>query len=148
MPNYIGQPPNCRPECQSSADCADHMACVNQRCKSPCSSEMCGENAVCRGRMHTAVCECPSNYIGDAFVKCVMAECITNNDCPSNETCMEYRCLNPCMDACGTHTECTVVDHTPVCTCKAGYAGDPLNACYPAPLPSKKLTFFQLKTCF
>lgn len=32
LENYIGSPPNCRPECTIDAECPQNLACVNQRC--------------------------------------------------------------------------------------------------------------------
>lgn len=42
--NMIGSPPNCRPECLVSAECALQLACLNQKCKDPCPGT-CGQNA-------------------------------------------------------------------------------------------------------
>ncbi|KRT79972.1 hypothetical protein AMK59_6539, partial [Oryctes borbonicus] len=43
---YIGTPPNCRPECISSHECASNLACIREKCKDPCPGS-CGTNAEC-----------------------------------------------------------------------------------------------------
>lgn len=70
QPNYIGAPPNCRPECIVSSECALDKACVNQRCIDPCPGT-CGQHARCQVVNHSPVCSCPSGYTGDPFVRCV-----------------------------------------------------------------------------
>lgn len=67
--NYIGPPPNCRPECTINAECASTKACVNQRCKDPCPGS-CGYNAECRIISHSPVCFCSSGFTGDPFSGC------------------------------------------------------------------------------
>lgn len=44
LPNMIGSPPQCRPECTVSAECALQQACLNQKCRDPCPG-VCGSNA-------------------------------------------------------------------------------------------------------
>ena len=36
LPEYIGNPPDCRPECVVSSDCSQVTACLNQKCRDPC----------------------------------------------------------------------------------------------------------------
>jgi hypothetical protein len=45
--NYIGAPPNCRPECITDSNCRNDKACIQQRCRDPCSGT-CGDNAGCK----------------------------------------------------------------------------------------------------
>lgn len=68
--NYIGSPPNCRPECVVSSDCAQDKSCMNQRCKDPCPGT-CGLHARCQIVNHNPICSCPSGYSGDPFVRCI-----------------------------------------------------------------------------
>lgn len=68
---YIGQPPNCRPECIINSECLPDKACVNQRCIDPCP-DTCGLNANCKVINHSPVCSCPPNYEGDPFNKCLL----------------------------------------------------------------------------
>jgi hypothetical protein len=68
-PNYIGQPPNCRPECTINAECPSNLACINERCKDPCYGS-CGQNALCSVVNHNAICSCLNGYEGDPTVQC------------------------------------------------------------------------------
>lgn len=137
------------------------MACFGQFCKNPCADEICGENAMCHVKMHMPICECPRNYTGDPFVECIHMqmialplpsieyECTVDDDCAANKTCMDNECMNPCnVTYCGGQAECKVFDHNPICSCRAGYTGDPHRACHPMPLPSKLLKFCKLKFFF
>lgn len=67
---YIGSPPNCKPECLVSTDCAQDKACLNQKCVDPCPGT-CGLNARCTVVNHNPICSCPIKYIGDPFVRCI-----------------------------------------------------------------------------
>lgn len=67
--DYIGAPPNCRPECVSNSECSSNLACVNQKCKDPCPGS-CGYNADCRVISHALVCSCPYGQTGDPLISC------------------------------------------------------------------------------
>lgn len=69
LPNYIGSPPNCRPECTINADCSSNLACIQEKCKDPCPGS-CGFNALCNVINHTPICTCIEGYIGDPFTNC------------------------------------------------------------------------------
>lgn len=71
--NYIGAPPNCRPECMSSSDCSQDKSCINERCKDPCPGT-CGNNALCRTVNHNPICSCMTGFTGDPFVRCIYEE--------------------------------------------------------------------------
>lgn len=71
LPEYIGVPPNCRPECVSNSECASHLACINQKCKDPCPG-ICGINAECHVVSHTPQCVCSSGFTGDPFRQCTV----------------------------------------------------------------------------
>lgn len=68
--NFIGTPPNCKPECVVSSECAQDKACVNQKCNDPCPGT-CGINARCQVVNHNAICSCSPGYSGDPFIKCI-----------------------------------------------------------------------------
>lgn len=68
---YIGAPPNCRPECVVNSECSSNLACINEKCRDPCPGS-CGIQAICEVRNHSPVCVCPPGYIGDAFVACTL----------------------------------------------------------------------------
>lgn len=73
VPNYIGAPPNCRPECMSSSDCSQDKSCINEKCKDPCPGT-CGINAQCRVVNHNPICSCMSGFTGDPFIRCIYEE--------------------------------------------------------------------------
>ena len=69
LPNYIGTPPGCRPECVGSSECSLDKACINQKCSDPCPG-VCGTNAKCNVNNHSPICSCQSGYTGDPFSRC------------------------------------------------------------------------------
>lgn len=175
---YIGSPPNCRPECVVSSECAHDNACVNQKCIDPCPGT-CGYNARCEVINHSPICSCPAGQTGDPFRRCFenipdpvvvekgnpcvpspcgpnsqcssntgtpicqcitgyigtapncRPECVSNDDCPSDKTCSNNKCSNPCPGVCGTNAECRVIAHTVSCTCPTRYSGNAFVQCIP-----------------
>lgn len=73
LPQYIGSPPNCKPECVLNTDCSNNKACVNMKCLDPCLGS-CGVLAICNVVKHVPVCSCPNGYEGDPFVACNVKE--------------------------------------------------------------------------
>jgi len=71
LENYIGSPPNCRPECTVDSECNNNRACLRQKCRDPCLGS-CGIGAQCLVINHMAVCLCPKGYTGDAFANCFL----------------------------------------------------------------------------
>ena len=69
MPEMIGSPPNCRPECVVNSDCSQELACISRKCQDPCPG-LCGINAYCRVRSHVPICVCNQGYQGDPFSRC------------------------------------------------------------------------------
>lgn len=67
--NYIGLPPNCRPECTINPECPPQLACMQQKCRDPCVG-LCGLNAQCSVVNHHAVCACVAGYTGNPFSAC------------------------------------------------------------------------------
>ncbi|XP_026470785.1 neurogenic locus notch homolog protein 1-like [Ctenocephalides felis] len=119
----------CHHECESDSECSSSQICENFKCTSACSK--CGENAICSNVVnHRAVCNCPTNYIGDPHHKC-RPECYTNSECPYNKpVCvMGGVCHNPCENACGAYANCELRQTTPVCSCPKHMTGNPLIAC-------------------
>lgn len=74
LSNYVGRPPNCRPECTMNEECASNHACINEHCKDPCPGS-CGFNAECHVVKHSPVCICKSGYQGDPFAGCSSIPC-------------------------------------------------------------------------
>lgn len=69
LPNYIGSPPSCRPECVITSECALDKACVNQKCVDPCPGS-CGLQATCQAINHSPICSCRPGQTGDPFTRC------------------------------------------------------------------------------
>lgn len=95
----------------------------------PCQPSPCGPNADCQVRSESPACSCLPNYIG-APPNC-RPECTINPECSSQLACINQRCADPCPGSCGYNAKCTVVNHTPVCSCDVGHSGDPFTGCSP-----------------
>lgn len=193
LSNYIGSPPNCRPECSVNSDCTSNLACIREKCQDPCPGS-CGINAECKVFSHIPICNCLEGYTGDPFVQCHISpperkdsfpiyirvhihivslatsapiqdacnpspcgpntkcldgictclpdyqgdpytgcrpQCVLNNDCPSDKSCVRNKCINTCLSACGTNAECNVINHIPMCSCLEGYTGNAFVLCSP-----------------
>ena len=65
-------------------------------------------------------------------------QCVVNSDCHTSMTCSNQKCIDPCEKSCGENTNCKTVNHSPVCTCKAGYTGEPFVRCSLIPNKSSK----------
>lgn len=183
LPDFHGDPQiGCQPECLINSDCSINKACLNRHCVDPCTlGHLCGVNAVCQVRDHTAACVCLEGFMGDPFLQCIQTpsvvipvypnitthpctpspcgnmecsiygtqiaicdpclgpeatynpqcrpECLTNADCPFHLSCLRFNCLDPCPGSCGVNAVCSVVAHTPICSCPEGLVGDPFQQC-------------------
>lgn len=78
LPGYISSPPNCRPECLVSSDCAPNRACINKKCVDPCIG-VCGLQARCNVINHNAICSCAPGYTGEPTIRCIVVQrkCMT-----------------------------------------------------------------------
>ena len=77
--NYIGIPPNCRPECTINSECPLNLACIREKCMDPCPGS-CGVGARCSVVNHAATCVCPEGFTGDAFTICITRPPISKTD--------------------------------------------------------------------
>lgn len=73
LPEFIGSPPNCKPECITNSECSYNLACSKMKCKDPCPGS-CAPNAECHVVSHSPICRCPYGYIGDPFSQCVIQQ--------------------------------------------------------------------------
>lgn len=110
---------------------------VHEEVRDPCYPSPCGPNSQCRNVNGIPSCSCLPTYIG-APPNC-RPECTINSECTSNKACIREKCNDPCPGSCGLYATCSVINHTPICTCTQGYVGDPFVSCHPAPPPRKKL---------
>lgn len=94
----------------------------------PCNPSPCGTNAVCKELHGAGSCACYDGYVGDPYVGC-RPECVQNSECAWDKACVNNKCRNPCVGACGLHADCKVTHHTPACFCPDGFTGNPLSSC-------------------
>lgn len=95
MPEFLGAPPNCRPECTVNSECEITKSCVRQKCVDPCVG-VCGQNAECRVVNHAPICSCRRGYQGDPFIRCTIVESKylhTHNQNEINTTTNEFYIL-------------------------------------------------------
>jgi hypothetical protein len=69
LPEFIGAPPNCRPECSFHSECSENLACIKNKCSDPCINT-CGSKSLCHVAHHLPICSCPSGMTGDPFSYC------------------------------------------------------------------------------
>ena len=121
LPEMIGTPPNCRPECIVNSDCSSETACINRKCQDPCPG-LCGRNAYCRVRNHVPICVCNQGFIGDPFSSCYRP----------TTTSPRPEIIDPCRPSpCGINAECRERNGAAACTCLPGLFGDPYVECKP-----------------
>ena len=95
--------------------------------ENPCIPSPCGPNSICQVKQGRPVCSCVANYIGSPpFCR---PECVLSQECPWDKACINEKCQNPCINSCGSNAKCDVVNHTPFCSCLAGYIGDAFIGC-------------------
>lgn len=99
--------------------------------RDPCQPSPCGPNSLCRNNNGQAVCSCAPDYQG-APPNC-RPECVVNNECSSNRACYKFKCTDPCPGTCGIDAQCQVINHNPICSCRAAMTGDPFIRCSPVP---------------
>lgn len=126
-------------ECEVDPDCPSKLACIRNKCVNPCYElSPCHRSAQCSVLdtvpVRTMICTCPEGWVPDERGEChpvivpIPPGCVSDDDCPYNEACMNRMCRNPCD--CGRNTACLVQNHRPVCSCKDGYEGNPNYACH------------------
>lgn len=94
----------------------------------PCSPSPCGPNSQCKDINNQAVCSCLPSYVGSP-PNC-RPECVVNSECDKYKACRNLKCVDPCLNACGSNSKCKVINHSPICSCKEGFTGDPFSSCY------------------
>lgn len=82
LPDYIGKPPRCRPECIRPEECPATKACLDNRCVDPCPG-ICGVNAECFVVNHNPICSCIHGYTGDPFIRCTEIRPIASTPRPT-----------------------------------------------------------------
>lgn len=59
------------PECIINSDCPREKACLAQKCRDPCVNA-CGIDSICQTINHKPVCSCPSGFMGNPYIKCMI----------------------------------------------------------------------------
>ncbi|GBN12717.1 Fibrillin-2 [Araneus ventricosus] len=159
---YICESTRCVAGCRHDNNCPRHLACVNRQCQDPCLlPNSCGVNAECHADNHRPICTCPSNFRGDAYIECRIAQpdvecehdldcsvdkicentrcvkgCRTDANCRFEETCINHVCQNPCSiyGACGQNAICKAINHDRICACAPGFSGNPHTLCSRIPV--------------
>lgn len=138
LPNYIGTPPACRPECTSSHECPLDKMCINHKCQDPCPGA-CGTNAQCRVQNHNMLCSCLEGYTGNPYSICQIIPSPPPQPpqplppippvikiTPQQEV---YH--DPCVPSpCGANAECSNRNGAAICQCFKSFVGVPPN-CHP-----------------
>ena len=129
--------------CRTDSECPLDKACRNRDCINPCAVDKpCGTNADCLVSQHLAQCRCRFGYTGDAYSVCYPfepPECVQDKDCPTDQVCLEEKCINPCLvlAPCVEPATCKLVDSMPVrtmvCICPEGYVTDDKGGCRTLP---------------
>lgn len=90
-------------------------------------SSPCGPHGVFRQINNNIICSCEPDFIGKPPY--CRPQCILSNECPFDLACENNKCIDPCRNSCGVNADCLVINHSPICTCKADYTGNPFTVC-------------------
>lgn len=96
----------------------------------PCSPSPCGPNSECREVNSQAVCSCQADFMGTP-PNC-RPECTINSECSVVKSCINRKCVDPCIGQCGRNANCRVISHNPICSCQDRFTGDPFTNCVPS----------------
>lgn len=107
--------------------------------RNPCSPSPCGPNSQCREINSQAVCSCLANYLGSP--PGCRPECTISTECPLDKACVNQKCIDPCPGTCGVNARCSVINHSPICSCNENQIGDPFVRCYAPPPRKLKLSY-------
>ncbi|XP_043198340.1 neurogenic locus notch homolog protein 1-like isoform X1 [Amphibalanus amphitrite] len=149
LPGYFPKPDTvtgCGPQCTSDSECPGYrFICRNQKCVDPCQAgNPCGINAECNVVNRAVRCTCPPGYEGSPYSRCSLASITARASGPiyrGSHSNTVYRTRNaivsppappsdPCSGTvCGPNAECDAVNGRAVCSCPAGYQGNPLTGC-------------------
>lgn len=143
---------NHRPICSCSAGftgdpftrCYKPIPVPEKTNPNPCIPTPCGPHSECKVINESPACSCLPSYLGTP-PNC-RPECSINSECPAHQACMNLKCVDPCPGSCGINTQCTVINHTPSCTCDNQYTGDPFQGCVRIQVQGKyTISFIRLR---
>lgn len=129
--------------CRTDPECSLDRACRNRDCINPCLTDNpCVTNADCLVSEHLAQCRCRFGYTGDPYQACVPfaePECVEDKDCPTDQICLDEKCVAACatLSPCVAPATCRLVDSSPIrtliCLCPDGYVTDDVGGCRTLP---------------
>lgn len=94
-----------------------------------CYPSPCGPNSQCKNVNGQVACSCLLGYVG--YPPNCRPECVVSSECPNDKACVNNKCINPCPKPCGVNSNCKIINHSPICSCKTSYTGDPFTLCTP-----------------
>lgn len=101
-----------------------------------CRPSPCGLNSQCRDNNGAASCSCLPEFVGSPPT--CRPECTVNSECSLDKSCVSRKCVSPCVGVCGENAVCSVMNHSPYCTCQDGYSGNAFVRCYPITIVARK----------
>lgn len=99
----------------------------------PCHPSPCAPDSTCSVYSPQVVMCDPCASSDGTWNPACYPECLTNADCPFNKACLGHKCEDPCPGSCGVNAKCTVVHHTPICSCPYPLIGNPFEHCTQPP---------------
>lgn len=132
----------CQDPCSVYDACGHNAICHSENhraiCKCPSSNTQTDSFTACdRQQILLAPFECQSDLDCSFGFICNQGSCNegcrNNEHCAPNEICINQECRNPCeqLNACGLNADCTSGGHKAICSCHAGFIGNPLTECHP-----------------
>nr|XP_027235377.1 prion-like-(Q/N-rich) domain-bearing protein 25 [Penaeus vannamei] len=113
---------DCNPSvtiCLRDEGCGPTEACVSYQCVDPCASHVCPGDTPCYVEDHKPLCKfCPPGFTVDPEFGCVKAiGCRDDSECPTNQACINEKCLNPCVarNPCSAKEDCKVQNQRATC---------------------------------
>lgn len=100
--------------CVYNSDCPHHQLCnrLSHTCYDVCDDFKCGENSICIGEAHRAICQCPPGFKPNPLPD---IECVPENECEPN----------PCHSTAICELSPTLGGH--ICKCPPNQVGDPFT---------------------
>ena len=105
LENFIGNPLDNRfgcvaIQCRTHENCSSDRVCDNYKCIDPCLyGNVCGHNAQCIVKDHTAVCRCKEGFEGDSLIGCSPIDYCSRTVCHRSAICKNkiggYECVCP-----------------------------------------------------
>lgn len=115
-PGYEGDPFNQCFENQSKPQITPQM--IKRVSKDNLDPAPCGAHTIRFRENGIVTCKCRNKYIGNPYDSCYH-ECESKFECPSNKTCTERKCVDPCLGVCSAREDCYVFNHKASCRPKS-----------------------------